>query len=221
MPGKISQLAAWKDMSAFPAPLAPAPEGAPSLVSTPMRSARVIRLGEDGRRELVLMRWGFSKHGEGPHAQLQMHARCETVDSKPRFCDAFGERRGLLMVEAFNQGERQPDGKTRQWVVRPKDRKPIALAVIWEEWQGGEGVQTTFVMLTAPANALLARAEERMPVVLCQEDWPVWLGEKDAKFSEIKALMRTFDDGGNWEMAEQDKPNPSKASKPKPQMDLF
>jgi len=220
MPGKITQLTAWKDMSAFQEPLAPLTEGAPNLVSTPMRSARVIRLDEDGRRELIQMRWGFSKQGEA-HGQLQMHARCETVDSKPRFCDAFGERRGILMVETFNEGEKQPDGKTRQWVVRPKDRKPIALAVIWEEWQGDEGVQLTFVMLTAPANALVARVEDRMPVVLRSHYWPVWLGEKDAPFSEIKALMRTFDDEGSWEMAEQDKPSPSKTPKPKPQMDLF
>jgi putative SOS response-associated peptidase YedK len=220
MPGKISQLAAWKDMSAFPEPLAPLPEGAPNIVSTPMRSARVIRRREDGQRELVLMRWGFSKQGEA-HGQLQMHARCETVESRPRFCDAFGQRRGIVMAETFNQSEKLPDGRTKQWVVRPKGRKPIALAVIWEECRGEEGAQLTFVMLTAPANSLVARAEDRMPVVLRPEDWPVWLGEKNAKVSEIKALMRTFEDEGAWELAEQDKPNPSKAPKPKPQMDPF
>jgi putative SOS response-associated peptidase YedK len=220
MCGKFTQMASWPEVHAFSQPLVATPLGTPTTVSTPMRLAKVMRVGEDGRRELVAMRWGFSKPGD-PQAQLQMHARCETVDSKPRFCDAFGERRGIVLVETFNQGEKQPDGKTRQWVVRPKDGKPMALAVIWEEWQGEQGVLPTFVMLTAPANTVVVRAADRMPVVLRQEDWPVWLGEKDAKLSEIKALMRTFDDEGNWEMAEQDKPNPSKAPKPKSQMDLF
>src|SRR5262245_55150133 len=101
MPGKVSQLQAWTEMSVFARPLGPSAEGAPSFTTTPMGSAWIMRTGEDGRAELSKMRWAFSKHG-GAFKPDHMHARGETVDSLPRFCDAFGERRGILMAETFN-----------------------------------------------------------------------------------------------------------------------
>jgi putative SOS response-associated peptidase YedK len=79
-----------------------------------------------------------------------------------------------------------------------------------------------FVMITVPPNPLIAKITDRMPAILPQADWPVWLGEVDAPYKDIKALLRTYDDGGNWEMAEQAgaKKKPSPPSPP-PQMDLF
>jgi putative SOS response-associated peptidase YedK len=220
MCGKFTQLASWKDVVAFSQPLTATVEGEPVVVSTPMRDARIMRLGENGKRELVPMRWGFSKPGQASFKPDHMHARAETADSRPRFCDAFGERRGILMVETFNEGEELPTGRKKQWVIRPKDRKPIALAVIWEDW---EEIGPTFVMLTVPANALIARVTDRMVAVLRQEDWPVWLGETDAPLDDVKALLKTFDDKGGWEMTPQ---APSKSAKAKkagksPQQDLF
>jgi len=221
MCGKFTQMASWEDVVAFSQPLAATAEGAPVTVSTPMRMAKVMRLGEDGKRELVSMRWGFSKHGAANFRADHMHARGETVDSKPRFCDAFGERRGILMVETFNEGEELPSGKTKQWTIRPKDRKPLAIAVIWEEWQGETQTIPTFIQITVPANALVSKITDRMPAILRQEDWPVWLGERDAKLSEVKALLRTFDDEGNWEISEQGAAKPAKTPPQKTQMDLF
>jgi putative SOS response-associated peptidase YedK len=221
MCGKFTQLVAWDGALLFTLGLAAMPDDAPVTVSTPMRISKVIRLGEDGKPEMVKMRWGFSKHGAASPKPDHMHARGETVDSKPRFCDAFGERRGILMVETFNEGEELPSGKTKQWTIRPKDRKSIAIAVIWEEWQGEAESVLTFVQVTAPANALISRITDRMPAILRQKDWPVWLGEKDATFAEVKSLLRTFDDEGNWEMSEQGVAKPVKAPLPKTQMDLF
>jgi putative SOS response-associated peptidase YedK len=206
---------------AFSQPLVAMPEGQPVTVSTPMRMASIMRLGEGGERELVPMRWGFCKPRSAVFKPDHMHARGETIDSRPRFCDAFGERRGILMVETFNEGERLESGKTRQWVISPKDRKPIAIAVIWEEWEGEAGQELCFIQVTVPANALIARITDRMPAIMQQEDWPVWLGEVDKPFSEIKSLLQTFDDKGNWAMSEQNAPKSKPAAKANPQMDLF
>lgn len=223
MCGKFTQMASWKEVVAFSQPLVAIKEEGPVTVSTPMRLAQIMRLDESGRREMVPMRWGFSKHGVTSFKPDFMHARGETVDSKPRFCDAFGERRGVLLVETFNEGERLESGKTKQWVIRPKDRKPLALAVIWEEWTGESGaMELTFIQITVPANPLISRITDRMPAILHQEDWPIWLGERDAKLSEVKSLLRTFDDEGGWEMSEQSAAKkPAASPPPKPQMDLF
>jgi putative SOS response-associated peptidase YedK len=221
MCGKFTQLVRWEDAAEF-SQLLIMPENALVAFATPMRNAKVMRLDESGRRELMPMRWGFSKPRAPMFKPDHMHARGETVDSKPRFCDAFGERRGILLVETFNEGEAQEGGRTKQWVFSPKDRKPIAIAVVWEEWEGEAESVPCFIQITVPANPLVARITDRMPAILPQGDWPVWLGEVDAPYTEIKALLRTFDDQGNWEMREQSAANP-KLPPPKanPQMDLF
>jgi putative SOS response-associated peptidase YedK len=219
MCGKFTQMATWEEVVAFSQPLTAIPEGGAVTVSTPMRTARVIRLGEDGRREMVAMRWGFSKPENPSFKPDHMHARAETIDTRPTFAESFAERRGLVVVETFNEGEQLSSGKTQQWVIRPKDRKPIAIAVIWEEWAGDTGSEPTFVMVTVPPNELIGRITDRMPAILRQEDWPVWLGEADASLVEAKALLKTFDDEGAWEMTQQAKS--SKQAKPKSQFDLF
>ncbi len=167
------------------------------------------------------MRWGFSRPGNTSFKPDHMHARSETIDTRPMFMESFAERRAIVLVDTFNEGEQLPSGKTRQWVIRPKDRTPIAIAVIWEEWQGDDGAVPCFIQVTAPANSLIAKITDKMPAILLQEDWPLWLGEVDAPLDDVKALLRTFDDHGNWEMSEQPRANASIAAKPKPQMDLF
>jgi putative SOS response-associated peptidase YedK len=221
MCGKFTQMAGWAEVVAFSRPLTAIPDGEPVTVSTPMRIARVMRLGEDGGRELAPMRWGFSKPGNPSFKPDHMHARAETIDTRPTFAGAFAERRGLVLVETFNEGEQLASGRTRQWVIRPKDRKPVAIAVIWEEWAGDTGSEATFVMVTVPPNPLIARITDRMPAILHQKDWAVWLGEADAPLRDVKALLRTFDDEGNWELAEQAPAKPSKAATPKAQGELF
>ena len=167
------------------------------------------------------MRWGFSKPENPSFKPDHMHARAETIDTRPTFSEAFADRRGIVLVETFNEGEALDNGKTQQWVIRPKDRKPIAIAVIWEEWVGDTGSEPTFVMVTVPPNPLIARITDRMPAILRQDDWGVWLGEVDAPLKDVKALLRTFDDEGAWEMAEQAPAKSAKTAKPKPQGELF
>jgi putative SOS response-associated peptidase YedK len=218
MCGKFTQLVQWEDVFDHVDPRVVMPEDAPIRYSTPMRMALVTRLGEDGKREQIQMRWGFSKPGQASLKPDHMHARSETVDSRPTFVDAFAERRGLLLVHSFNEGEELPAGKTKQWVFSPKDRKPVAIAIIWEEWEGDNGIVPCFIQMTVPANPLISKITDRMPAILREEAWPIWLGEVDAPLKDVKVLLRTFDDQGNWLMAEQQS---AKVAKPKPQMDLF
>ena len=213
MPGKVTQLVAWRDVRAFLDPAAATDDSGPGFTVTPMRTGMVIRLGEDGEPELVRMRWGVSAPNTGRFALKHMHARSETVDSSQRFSEAFAERRGILMVETFNEGQELAGGAKKQFVVRPRDGKPLALAVIWEEWQGDDGAVLTFNMLTVPANPTISPIEERMPAVLHRDHWPRWLGQDEAELDEVKALLCTHDDCGMWEVTEQAPPKSAKTSK--------
>jgi putative SOS response-associated peptidase YedK len=53
-------------------------------------------------------------------------------------------------------------------------------------------VTGTFTILTTTPNAEMAALHDRMPVILEQQDWPVWLGEAEGDHA---ALLRAAPDG--------------------------
>ncbi|HEU4377098.1 MAG TPA: SOS response-associated peptidase family protein [Hyphomicrobiaceae bacterium] len=213
--GKFTQMSSWEQVHAFSQPLVARKDGDGLVVSTPMRPAHIMRLNAAGGREMAAMRWGFAGHDDAnPSRPKHMHVRAETIDQRRTFAQAFATSRGILMVHTFNEGEELPTGKTRQWVITPNDGEPVAVAVIFEEWHNGPESLLTFVMVTTPPNALIARITDRMPAILPRATWPAWLGETDASPAQVKALLQTYEDGGVWTMEPQATSRPARARKP-------
>ena len=224
MCGKFSQYASWQQVHAFSQPLVKR-DADEVVISTPMRTANIMRLSAAGKREMGLMRWGFAGQDDpNPSRPKHMHVRAETIDQRRSFAHAFATSRGILMVHTFNEGEELPNGKTKQWVITHNDGQPIAIAVIFEEWHNGPEALLTFVMVTTPPNALIARITDRMPAILPREAWLTWLGGTEAPLADVKTLLQTYEDGGTWTMEPQQSSKPSRpprAPKQKAQGDLF
>ncbi len=220
MCGKFTQKPEWTGVTTLEELQAAAESSArPVETITPMRMADVIRLGANGKRETARMRWGLvPANADDPNVGTKfIHARAETIDSKPTYRDAFLKRRALIAVETFNEGEEISPSKTIQYIVSPKDGKPLAIAVIWEAWSRGPVPLLSFAMVTTPPNALIAKITDRMPAVLPPEHWAKWLGEEPATVEELKSLLIPVE--GDWEMKQAKKPAPP--PRPSPQASLF
>ena len=221
MCGKFTQKPGWSGVTTLEELIAAGADDTqlPDTV-TPMRFAEVIALNSAGQRADVRMRWGLVP-ATAPDANIGtkfIHARAETIDVKPTFRDAFLKRRGLLIVETFNEGEEITPTKTRQYIVSPHDGAPLAIAVIWERWLGRAPVDLlSFAMVTTTPNALIATITDRMPAVLPPEHWAKWLGEEPTTVEELKALLVPFQ--GDWAMEPAKKPAPP--PKPSAQAELF
>jgi putative SOS response-associated peptidase YedK len=63
----------------------------------------------------------------------------------------------------------------------------MAFAGLWEafKWPDGD-ITRSYCIITTEANSLVAPIHNRMPVVLEEDDWPVWLGEQPA---DLLALL--------------------------------
>ena len=65
-------------------------------------------------------------------------------------------------------------------------------------------------MVAVPANELIRRTSKsaegdpRMPAILEDEDWPVWLGEEGATPTDAKGVLRTTE-GVKWTAAPEPK----------------
>jgi putative SOS response-associated peptidase YedK len=68
----------------------------------------------------------------------------------------------------------------------------MAFAGLWEAFRWPDGsILRTFVIITTDANTVMADIHDRMPVIVEQSDWPVWLGEVDR---DVPALLHPADD---------------------------
>jgi putative SOS response-associated peptidase YedK len=95
------------------------------------------------------------------------------------FKAAFAERRCLVPAPAYYEWRDDPDGKTPFAVARI-DGEPVVFGGIWERWKSTEGeILQTFATITTDANRQLAGIQDRMPVIIEREDWPLWLGEAE------------------------------------------
>lgn len=223
MCGIFTQMMSWSELVELADLIGAASDG-PEDRTTQMRWARVIALDENGKRQSVRMRWGLvPPWSEEPNTlRGTIHARAETIDEKRTYKGPFAKRRGILVVRTFNEGE-EVGSKTRQYVITPKNGKPIAIAVIWERWTGPDGAPLlTFAMITVPPNTLIGTITDRMPAVLQPEQWATWLGEGqdregrfDATVEELKAMLVPVD--GDWDMAPQaPRPPPPRGRPPTP-----
>jgi len=222
MCGKFTQMMSWSEVHSLSELTSISTRGDAEEFTTPMRFAHIVRLGADGRRETVRMRWGFmALDAKTPiDRPRHMHAKAETVDRLPTFRDAFARARGLAIVRTFNEGEEVSPRKTIQYTITPNDGKPIGIAVIWERWtHRTEGELLTFCMVTTEANKLISRVTNRMPAVIPPEHWGTWLGETDASLEEIKSLLVPYE--GDWRMKKQRPSKPPKRHARDGQPDLF
>lgn len=183
-------------------------EGADETV-TPMRFASVIARDREGRRRTVRMRWGLVP---GIDAKPHIHARAETIDSKPAFRDSFLHRRGLVLATTFNEGEEVTPTKTQQYVITPAGT--VAIAVVWDRWDGTPPL-LSFAMVTAAANPLIATITDRMPALIEPEHWAKWLGEESASIEELKAMLKPS--AREFAMERAGKP----PAAPKAQLEMF
>ena len=160
----------------------PLPNLAPTWNMAPTMDAPVVRLRRknDGRH-LDVLKWGlvpyFTK--DLKKARKPINARSESIARSGMFKDAFARRRCLVPAPIYYEWRDDPDGKTPFAVARI-DGDPVAFAGIWEKWRSPENEELqTFATITTNANRQLSAIQDRMPVIVERQDWPLWLGEID------------------------------------------
>ena len=208
MCGKFTAMASWRRVVSFSRSFTSWGGPDETVTYRPMLMLPVIVYDAEAKRRRVLpMRWGFPALNNFLTPK-HIHARSETIDTTQAFGPLFqAGRRGIVVMQTFNEGHDLPNGRTEQWTIDPCDGVPRGFAFLWQgyEMEGVKDPMLCCVMVTVPASKLIAPITDRMPAILDDADWATWLGEADASPEKAKAVLRTVE-GVNWKMEREPKP---------------
>jgi putative SOS response-associated peptidase YedK len=172
------------------------PDWNPHYNIAPTQPIPVIRQNpKEPVRELSLMRWGlipsWAKDSSG--AARMINARSETASEKPAFRDALKSRRCLIPADGFYEWART--GKAKQpYCFEVNDGELFAFAGLWDGWEdaSGQWIKTCSILTTTP-NAVTSPVHDRMPVILDQDSYDLWLDPGMNDVATASELLKPYD----------------------------
>jgi putative SOS response-associated peptidase YedK len=103
-----------------------------------------------------------------------INARSENAAAKPTFRKALQERRCLVPTTGFYEWKVEGDQK-QPFLFRREDGAPFAFAGITDFYDTKGGVAPACAILTTSASKFKRQFHERMPVIVPQPAWDIWL----------------------------------------------
>jgi putative SOS response-associated peptidase YedK len=123
------------------------------------------------------LRWGLIPNYADRRPDLQpIHARAETISERRTFRDAYRRRRCIVPMNSFFQ----KDQNGKRYAISRRDGEPFGVAGIWENWRHPltSTWERPFVVITVPANELIAPIHDRMFAILPNEQFSRWLSDE-------------------------------------------
>jgi putative SOS response-associated peptidase YedK len=148
------------------------------------------------RKEVAPFKWGlipfWSKDPEIGNRMI--NARSETAAEKPSFRKAFKSQRCLIPADGFYEWKKMDEGPKQPYYFQMVDKKPFALAGIWDKWKNPEGgiIESCSILTTEP-NAVVKPVHKRMPVIINPKKFDFWLDPTTEKIDDLKELMKPYD----------------------------
>jgi putative SOS response-associated peptidase YedK len=136
--------------------------------------------------------WGLPGRPDRPAPRLQGHinTRAETIHTRPSFRDAFAHRRCVIPADGFYEWTGPKDHRLPIW-FHPS-QGIVAFAALFGEHvdpRSGE-VQLRFSIVTTAANARVATAHDRMPVILAAPAIARWLAPAEPReLDDLRKLL--------------------------------
>lgn len=143
------------------------------------------------------MRWGLvpSWSREPATNFATFNARIETVAEKPAFRSAFRKRHCLVPASGFYEWHTDEEGTKQPYYFRLKAGHEMALAGLWENWQGADGsVLQSCTILVGGANPVVGQFHHRMATILPAALIEDWLNPRESTEYLLNLLAQPYAD---------------------------
>ncbi len=115
------------------------------------------------------------------------------MSTNASFKTAMRRRRCIIPADGFYEWQRLGEKRKQPFFIVRRDRKPMALAGLWEVWKprddpGADWLRSTTI-ITGEPNELVARLHDRMPVILPEDAWDTWLDRDNEDVESLVQLL--------------------------------
>ncbi len=194
MCGRFTQKGSFKNLAellGLPIP----PTLAPRYNIAPSQRIACVRINPKATaRECVNLKWGLvpSWAKDASIGNKMINARAETVAGKPSFRKAFKQQRCVVLADGFYEWKRE--GNTKQpYYIRFKDQRAFCFAGLWERWENGpDDPLETCAMLTIGPNTVMEPIHHRMPVILQEHHYEIWLDQNIQDPQVLSSLLQPY-----------------------------
>jgi putative SOS response-associated peptidase YedK len=163
----------------------------------PTQNVPVIR-NVAGIRTVSMMRWGlvpfFAKGVPGAYSTI--NARIESMETTASYRGPWKRgQRCIVPVSGFYEWHVNDDGKKQPFYIKDSEREVYGLGGLWDSSTREDGTAIlSFTVITMPANSLMADihnapGKQRMPAILCREDYDAWLS---GSTEEARAVLKQY-----------------------------
>jgi putative SOS response-associated peptidase YedK len=156
----------------------------------------VAVVANDGTNRLDYYVWGLIPFwAKDPSIGNRMiNARAETLSEKPAFKAAYRHRRCLVLADGFFEWRSDPSRKSKTPMhIRLKNGQPFAFAGLWERWSPPDGSEVlSCTIITTQPNDLMSSIHNRMPVILSEDDYPIWLDPGNEDTTQLQGLLKPY-----------------------------
>jgi putative SOS response-associated peptidase YedK len=140
----------------------------------PTEDIPLVRRDADGASLAAAHWWLVPSWAEEVSQKYSMfNARSETLGKSPAFRHPFKSQRGLVPMSSFI--EWRPEGGVKQpWLVT-NEQQALAVAALWDIWEGGEQPLLSCTLVTTDAPPQFEPWHARMPLLLAPDECGRWL----------------------------------------------
>ena len=160
----------------------------------PTQLAPVVYSKPSGQRETLMTRWGllpyWVKEPEDFKANL-FNARAESLSEKASFKRPFKTSRCLVPASGFYEWKKENGGKVPHYIKASDD--VIAFAGLYEHWQKGDNEVVSHTIITTKPNDFMQSIHNRMPVILEQEAFDLWLDPSNDDTEMLEHLLKPYE----------------------------
>ena len=161
----------------------------------------IVQKKENGSREVESMRWGLiprwtvemkgrsARDNKGKSINTPINARAETVHSNGLFKRPFEKRRCIIPAGGFYEWQKAGDAKVPHWVYLT-DGRWMGFAGLYNAWKSPDDTWVlSCAIVTTSANSFMEPIHSRMPVILTEGAYDIWLDPENEDLSELKEVL--------------------------------
>ena len=143
-----------------------------------------------GQKELIRLQWGlvpsWAKNKFTGGGLINIRAETAAI----KFSNAFRRRRVLIPASGFYEWRKEGKSKQPYYIYR-QDSRPFAFGGLYESGRRELKRPQNCAIITTAANSLIASIHHRMPLIIPEELYPLWL-DPGTPTAELQKMLLPY-----------------------------